>query len=134
MVLQITFHGIPRSEALDKKIRARAEKLTKFHDRITRCKVVATVEGKHGQKGAKYEIRIALSIPKEKTLAVTHESNEDIYAALGAAFDTATRRLEDHVRSGRQARRGKTAKNRATRGSVKGRGDTVSRRTTKSAA
>ena len=38
--LQISFHGLDRSEALEAKIRAQAEKFEQFCDRITGCHVV----------------------------------------------------------------------------------------------
>jgi len=46
--IQITFHNIPRSIALDALIREKARKLEAFHPCITSCLVTVEELGKHG--------------------------------------------------------------------------------------
>jgi cold shock CspA family protein/ribosome-associated translation inhibitor RaiA len=100
--LQITFRHMDPSPAVEAAIRKRAEKLDRFSDRITACRVVVEAPHKHQRKGKLYSIRIDLSVPGEE-IPVTHNgpenhAHEDIYVAIRDAFNTASRLLEDHVR------------------------------------
>jgi ribosomal subunit interface protein len=105
--LEIRFHQMNPSPAIEARIRDKAAELERFADRITSCRV--TVEQDHGRhrKGNLFRVRIALGLPG-KELAVTHagpqdHAHEDVYVAIRDAFNAAVRRLEDQVR----ARRGK---------------------------
>ena len=100
--LQITFRHMDASPAVEAAIRKRAEKLERFSDRITACRVVVEAPHHHQRKGNLYAIRIDLSVPGDE-IPVTHsgpenQAHEDIYVAIRDAFNTASRLLEDHVR------------------------------------
>lgn len=106
--LQITFRNLDASEAVEAKIRTRAEELDRFFDRITGCRVAVEAVNPRNQKGRLYRVRIDLTVPGAE-IVVNHaptenHSHEDIYVAVRDSFDAARRRLEDHVRR----RRGET--------------------------
>lgn len=100
MQLQISFHGLSHSDALQEVIRERATKLEHFYDRIASCRVVIELAGRHKQHGNQYNVRIDLKVPGSE-IAVTHEQAEDVHAAVRDAFDAARRKLEDFARKQR---------------------------------
>ena len=100
--LQITFHGIPKSEAVEAKIHEKVEKLDKFHSHIMSCRVAVEAEHHHHHQGNHYHIRIDITTPhKELVISREHHDNkayEDVYVAIRDAFDAARRQLEDYTR------------------------------------
>jgi ribosomal subunit interface protein len=100
--LQITFRHMDSSPAVEAEIRKRTDRLERFSDRITACRVVVEAPHHHHRKGKLYSIHIDLSVPGEE-IPVTHSgpqnhAHEDIYVAIRDAFNTAGRLLEDHTR------------------------------------
>jgi len=100
--LQITFHGIPHSDAVEAKIREKAGKLDRFHSHIMGCRVAVEAEHHHHHQGNQYHIRIDITTPR-KELVISREhhdkkAHEDIYVAIRDAFNAATRQLEDYAR------------------------------------
>jgi ribosome-associated translation inhibitor RaiA len=61
--LQITFHDIDPSEAIEARIQERAAKLEEFCDRITSCRVVVEAPHRRNHKGRLYSVRIDLTLP-----------------------------------------------------------------------
>ena len=95
--LQISLHGIERSDALYNAIREKAEKLERYSEHIMSCRVVLEVASRHKHKGRQFTARIDLKVPGGE-IAVTREHDEDLQIALRDAFDAARRQLEDAVR------------------------------------
>ncbi len=95
--LQVTFRNIPSSEAIEAHINEKAAKLDRFYDRIMSCRVVVDSTQRRQRQGKLFGVRIDITVPR-KELAVTREENEDVYIAIRDAFDTASRRLEEHAR------------------------------------
>lgn len=100
--LEITFRGIPHSDAVETRIREKATKLEQFCENIVSCKVAVESEHHHQHQGNLYKIRIDLAIPN-KHIVVSRDhhdrqDHEDIYVALRDAFDAAKRQLEEHLR------------------------------------
>jgi ribosomal subunit interface protein len=98
--LEITVRDMPRSPALEARIREKAAGLEEFHSRITRCHVTVEESGKHQHQGRRFTVRIDVRVPGRE-IAVTHEHHEDVFVALRDAFDAAKRQLEDVVREKR---------------------------------
>jgi len=106
--VQIAFHGIDTSEAVENRIQDKVNKLEHYFDRITSCRV--TVERHHRSrshlkvKDQPFHVSIVLGVPgeelvvrrdpKDKTALKDHE---DIQIALRDAFSTMERRLKDYV-------------------------------------
>ena len=99
--LQIVFHGMPRSDALEARVREAAAKLEHFHERITSCHVTLEPCGHHRQQGRLYSARIELRAPKGADLIASRQEHADVFVAVRDAFDALRRQLQDAVREGR---------------------------------
>ena len=101
--LQITFHGIDHSNALEERIREKALKLEQIYNQITSCRVV--VEPHHRntsslhRKGEPFHVRINVTIPGAELVAGRDPKNvhvnEDVGVAVRDAFDCMGRQLKD---------------------------------------
>jgi ribosomal subunit interface protein len=100
--LQITFHGVQRSDAIEQYIRERAAKLDVLDRRVMGCRVAVEMPHRHARHGEHYRVRIDITVPGgEVVVGRVPEGDpayEDVYAAIDAAFDDAGRRLQDFVR------------------------------------
>ena len=101
--LQISFHGIDHSDAVEERIRAKAAKLEQYCDKIVGCRVA--VERHHANtsnlhhKGEPFHIRIDVTVPGTE-LVVRRDPkdshiNEDIFVALRDAFQAMERQVKD---------------------------------------
>jgi ribosomal subunit interface protein len=95
--LQVTFRDMSPSEAVETRIREKADKLGHFYDRIVNCRVVVEMPQRHKHQGKLHSVRIDLSVPGAELVA-NHAQDEDVYVALRDAFDAITRQLEDYTR------------------------------------
>ena len=96
--LEITIQGIGRSEAVEAKIRERAEKLNQFSPRLTRCEVWVDAPHRHHRKGPFYDIRLRMTVPGEELVIDHQPERDDVYVAIRESFDAARRQLEDYER------------------------------------
>ncbi|MDH5445001.1 MAG: HPF/RaiA family ribosome-associated protein [Gammaproteobacteria bacterium] len=100
--LQINFHNIPPSEALEARIREKVQKLTRITDSITGCRVTIDTPHKHHHKGATYQVTIDLTLPGNE-LVVSRDpglnhAHENAYVAVRDAFNALSRQLANYVR------------------------------------
>lgn len=98
--LQITFHEVSHSDALENHIREKVQKLEQFYSGLIGCKVVVDQPGMHQHKGKPFNIRIDLTVPGGEII-IDRQQDEDVYVALRDAFDAARRKLEDYGRKQR---------------------------------
>jgi ribosomal subunit interface protein len=100
--LQISFRNTDPSPAVEARIRKKAEKLERFHDRIIGCTVVVEAPHRHHHKGKLYSVRVDISVPGKELVVdrakPTNHTHEDVYVAIRDAFNAAVRRLEDQSR------------------------------------
>ena len=61
--LQVTFRHMDSSEAVAARIRARAEELERFFDRIISCRVVVECQHPRRQQGNLFRVRVDLGVP-----------------------------------------------------------------------
>ena len=105
--LQIVFRNIPPSEALEARIREKAEKLAKLTDNILACRVTVEAPHKHHYKGLTYQVRIDLTLPGNELVASRdpglNHAHENVYVALRDAFN-ALRRQVKHYRRQQQGK------------------------------
>jgi ribosome-associated translation inhibitor RaiA len=99
---QVSFDGIPPSDALEARCREEIDKLQRYHERITSCRVVIGLPHRRHHKGNPFSIRIHVGVPGGE-IEVSREpaeqrSHEDPVIAVRDAFDAARRRLQDFVR------------------------------------
>lgn len=103
--IQITFHGIDKSDAVEGKIKERVDKLGKYSNRIIGCRVV--VESHHkshsnlNTNAAPFHVTIHLSVPGED-LVVRRDpkemrAHEDMQIALRDSFEAMERRLKGYT-------------------------------------
>jgi ribosome-associated translation inhibitor RaiA len=97
--LQITFLHTPPSAALEAAIADKAADLEALFDRITSCRVFVEAPAARHRKGGLYQVRVELHVPGHHLAGRSdqHAQHVDPYAAVGDAFRTVRRQLEDHV-------------------------------------
>jgi Ribosome-associated protein Y (PSrp-1) len=100
--LEITFHNMPSSDALEAEIRKRVAKLEKIYPRIVGCRV--SVESLHRQHrtGNEYEVHIVIMVPGQDLVisrpphkAKVRYAQPDVFTSIRDAFEAAERRLKD---------------------------------------
>lgn len=102
--LQVTFEGgLETSEALRARIEREAEKLERFHDRITSCRVAVIGRGGRRRHGDLYAIRLQITTPGDGDVMVDRNppadhAHEDAFVAVRDAFAAARRQLQDRRR------------------------------------
>jgi len=103
--LQITFHGVDHSDAVEERIRQKVSKLEQLCDRITSCRVLIDKHHKNTsnlhQKGEPFHIRIDVTVPGQE-LVVRRDPkdahvNEDIGVALRDAFDAMANQVREYA-------------------------------------
>jgi len=100
--VQIAFHNMPHDAAIESAIRANAEWLDSYYDRIMSCRVVVDRPHLHHKEGNLYQIRIDLKVPGGE-LAVKrdpsqHTDYKNLDIMIRDAFDEVRRQLEDYAR------------------------------------
>jgi cold shock CspA family protein/ribosome-associated translation inhibitor RaiA len=100
--VEISFHGVDRSEALEADVRDHVAKLREFCDRLTSCHVVIERPHRHHRKGNVFQVRVRVHVPRRE-LVVDREPGEnhahaDPYVAVRDAFKAMRRQLEDYAR------------------------------------
>ncbi len=106
MPLQINFRHMDPSDALEAKIREKAQKIEQFAKHITSLRVTIDQEHKHHRQGNLFTVKIDITLPGKEIVVDRHpdkhHAHEDIYVALQDAFDASRRQLEDYVRKQRR--------------------------------
>jgi len=100
--LRVTFRNLALSDVVERACREEAEKLERYHPRITGCHVSVSQPHKRHRKGNPYRFAIEITIPGGEIVA-SRESAQRLRhvewrVALRDAFDTARRLLEDRAR------------------------------------
>ena len=105
--VQIEFRNMDRSEAMERAIEERLEKLDRFASDVMRCKVTVEAPHRHHGKGNIYHVLVDLHVPGAEIVAnrdpSRNHAHEDPYVAVRDAINAAARQLQDYVR----VRRGK---------------------------
>ncbi|MBT8484236.1 MAG: HPF/RaiA family ribosome-associated protein [Phycisphaerales bacterium] len=100
--VQVTFRGMAVSDALEAACWEEAEKLTRFDDRLQRCRVTIIAPPRHHTKGQPYNVTIDLHVPgAELVVNRVHRDDPkhaDPFIALRDAFSAARRQLDDQTR------------------------------------
>ena len=113
--LELAFHNLDSSDALKDKIRERVDRLERYFNDITSCRVSIEAPHKSQYNTQHYEVHIDITVPGTE-LAVSSdpkpEANDhnDVYVAIRDAFNAAERRLKTYA--------GKRLEKRKTEGRV----------------
>ncbi len=98
--LQITFHGLQHSDAVEAKIREKVAKLEQYCDSITACRVVVEAPHRHNHQGRLFGVRLDISVPgREIVVRLDNDDkhqHEDLFITLRDAFDAARRQIKEH--------------------------------------
>lgn len=100
--LQISFHHMDPSAAVEARIRDHVRKLYRLYDRITSCRVVIEAPHRHHNKGNLYRLKVEVNVPDDQLVASRdrdrHQAHEDLYVAVRDAFDAVRHQLDGYVR------------------------------------
>lgn len=111
--LQITYRGLPNSEALDENIQKRAQRLARAHPGITACHVTVEQPHQHHQRGNHFRVQILLAVPGAHVVVsrgdTVNPAYEDVYIVIRDAFNAALRQLEERARRPRSQRGARAA-------------------------
>ena len=94
--VQITSRDFLLTEAMRAVIQQHVEDLEHYFERLTGCHVVVEAPVHHHRRGGPFNVRIDLRTPGAE-LSVNKDA-DDLAIAIREAFDSARRRLEDHLR------------------------------------
>lgn len=114
--VEVLFHNLDRSPAVEADIRERVAKLERFADDILSCRV--TVEGphKHHRQGNLFVVRVDLRVAGNDIIVSRSpgddRAHEDVHVAVRDAFDAARRQLQDRADLREDSARRAAAKNR----------------------
>ena len=97
MALQTHFLDMPPSEAVEAKIRARVDRLSRYCKRIQNCEVWLASQ-RRPRKTSVYGVRILLTVPQEAVVVDLQPCEDDVYLAVRVAFDAARRKVQDYER------------------------------------
>jgi ribosome-associated translation inhibitor RaiA len=100
--VQISFRGMEPSPSAEAQVRRRVEELQQISDRVSSFRIVLGADHRHHRKGRIYYAHVDLALPGGN-IVVSREpgedhAHEDMHVSIRDAFDTARRRLQDHLR------------------------------------
>ena len=97
MSVQVVFHEMQSSEALERYIREKAGKLGSFYPNMICCHVDCEHLRGQNKQGGNFNVRMLLHVPGAE-FVVNHDWHPDAYVAVRDAFHAARRQLEEHFR------------------------------------
>ena len=112
--LEISFHGLERSDAVEARVREKFSKIEQRFDRVTHGRVVISAPARRAPLPKLFHVRIEIGVPGHAPILVKHEpeadnAHTDPMLALRDAFAAAMRQVEDLLgRMDKPARREQT--------------------------
>ncbi len=105
--LGISYRGVEKSDLLEEYIRAKAARLDRFCDHISRCDVVVEHPNHSQHSGNPFRVRIDVTVPPGHELVaeekqVAHEMHEPLSKVINDAFKTMERQLKALVEKQRR--------------------------------
>lgn len=99
VAVDVRFHGIERSAAIEQAVRTKVDKLAKHLTRMTSCRVAIEVPQRSAEKPKVYQIKIEIGVPRRSVVVVSHEcqgshASEDLPLAIRDAFQAALRKVD----------------------------------------
>jgi putative sigma-54 modulation protein len=97
--VEVHFHGIQKSDAVEQRVRDKVAKLEKLSGRMTSCRVVLEATQRSALKPKVYCIKIEIGVPRQRPIVIRHErigshASEELTLALREAFEVASRKLD----------------------------------------
>lgn len=99
--LEIAYHNVEKSDALERRIRARVSRLHERFRHIISCRIVVEAPHRSQVNPLGYHMRVEVRIP-EKDLVVSRDpggqgAHFDAYVLVRDVFDAMERQLEHHA-------------------------------------
>ena len=96
--LDVSFRGVHKTPQLESLLQRKVEKLSKFNNRVTSCRVA--IERLASASGNPFQVRITLAVPSAGEIAATKdfrdpEKNGNLPSLLHDAFDAIERQLKE---------------------------------------
>lgn len=100
--LEIAFRHMDTSPAVEARIREHVQKLERFFDHVTSCRVTVELVSNHHRKGPKYAVTVEANVPGQSYIVASSKAgeehlHEDVYVAIRDAFNAARRQIQDYV-------------------------------------
>jgi cold shock CspA family protein/ribosome-associated translation inhibitor RaiA len=103
--LEINFHNLDRSAALEARVRELADRLVRFSPHINHFHVTLERPHRHQHQGNHFETSLRILMPGNEIVirgtGPTDHEHEDPYVSLRDAFKAARRKLQDYERQRR---------------------------------
>lgn len=98
--IELAFHNVDASEAVEKQIRKRVDRMHRRFGRINSCRVVVEAPHRSQVNTLAFHVRIEVRVPG-RDLVVSrdpgrHGAHFDPHVTIRDAFDAMARRLEQH--------------------------------------
>lgn len=99
--LQVQFHNLAPSPAIEDAVRKFADRLERFHPDIMSCRVTVEASHRHKVKGNLYHIVVDVKTKGDEIVVSRapddRQEHEDIYVAIRDAFNATRRQLQDRI-------------------------------------
>jgi ribosome-associated translation inhibitor RaiA len=97
--VEVHFHGVEKSEAVEQRVREKVAKLARHFERMTSCRVGIEVPQRTALRPKVYQIKIEIGVPRRRPIVVSHErigsnANEELGLAIRDAFEAAMRKAD----------------------------------------
>ncbi len=97
--VEVHFHGIEKSDAVEQRVRDKVAKLKRHFDRMTSCRVGIEVPQRTADRPKVYQIKIEIGMPRRGTVVISHErkgshASGGLSLAIRDAFETAQRKVD----------------------------------------
>jgi putative sigma-54 modulation protein len=97
--VEIHFHGLEKSDAIEERVREKVTKLAKHFERMTSCRIGIEATQRSAQRPKVYQIKIEIGMPSHGPIVVRHErtgsnANEELCLAIRDAFEAALRKVD----------------------------------------
>ena len=98
--LEIHFHGLDKSDAMETRVREKFAKLERHFGRMSGCRVVLEAPHRNPAKAKVFQVKIEISVKGGKPIIINHEregahANEDLGLTIRDAFDVALRQVDE---------------------------------------
>ncbi len=99
--LQIAFHNLPQSKAIEKTVQEALDRLEATHDRITSCHVIVDQPHRHHKEGNLFQVRIDLKMPGAELVvkreAIGSHDRGELSLVILEAFEEMQTQIEEFI-------------------------------------
>ncbi|MGB3291616.1 MAG: HPF/RaiA family ribosome-associated protein [Phormidesmis sp.] len=96
---EISYRGVPKTDALESLITEKIAKLEQVYDQVSSCRISIEKAHDHPAHGSPYRVRLDITVPENREVVVDKSPDEGVqYPPLESiirdAFDAAVRQLK----------------------------------------